>query len=447
MGDSSAGMGDSSDGTPGEASSPLPEAGGADGSGITGLDGTTYYVSAATGDDSNPGTQASPWKTIQHAGGIVQPGDTVLVQAGTYDGAIFGWDSPPCSGDPYCVVAGTSAHPVLFEADPHAAAGSVVIAARNAQSPIGFDLEPGCDYVDVVGFTLTNAGTPSTAAGSITKAGIKVSGSTGNQLLGNTVNGVAGIGGILVDGVTGVVVQGNTLTNVQGSGSTGHGMYVAGSSVGVQVLGNIVHDNQYVGIHVNGDVSEGLPGVVKGCLFAGNVIHDNGQNGINADGLQGSTIVNNVIYKNARNGIELYQIDAYGGSTGNVIVNNTIDQSATSGSYAVSVAPCQYDNQSAQPTPPACQTPAADTSTGNVAFDNVLLGAAGATTDVSSADLATSTNLTTAAANLFVDAAGGDYHLAPGGPGIGAGIASFGGASAPAAPGGGFDIGAFAFAQ
>jgi hypothetical protein len=260
------------------------------------------------------------------------------------------------------------------------------------------------------------------------------------------VNGVSGIGGILVDTSTSVIVQGNTLIGTQGTGTTGHGMYVSGSCVGVQVLYNVLHDNAFVGIHVNGDVSEGLPGVVKGLLIAGNLIYKNGQNGINADGIESSTIENNVIYQNARNGIELYQIDAYGGSTSNIIVNNTIDQSSVSGGYAISISACQYDNQSSHPTPAGCTTSTADTSTGNIAFNNVLLGGAGPTSTVSSADLSASNNITTAASGLFVNSASGNYQLAAGGPGIGKGVATFGGASAPAATGGTYDIGAFSFA-
>lgn len=414
---------------------------------ITGLTGKTYYVSASTGSDSNAGTQAAPWKTIQQAGAVVAAGDTVIVLAGTYDGPIFGWDTPPCSADPLCTVAGTSTNPILFEADPGAAAGSVVIAGKNAQNDSGFDLEPGCDYVDIVGFTVTNAGTSDQPAGSITKAGIAESGCKGNRILSNTVDGVSGIGGILVDTATDAIVAGNTLTHVQGTGTTGHGMYVSGSSVGVQVLENVIHDNAYVGIHVNGDVSEGLPGVAKNLFIAGNLIYDNGQNGINCDGIEDSTFVNNVIYGNARNGIELYQIDAYGGSTGNVIVNNTIDQSANASGYAISIGACAYDNQSSQPTPSGCSTGADDTSTGNIAFDNVLLGGAGATSVVSNADLSLGTNLTTSTSGLFVNAAGGNYTLAPGGPGVGTGQATFDGQSAPQAPGGGYDVGAFSFVQ
>jgi parallel beta-helix repeat protein len=397
--------------------------------------GTVYYVDqgAAGASDANPGTAAKPWATIQNAGNVVQAGDVVVVKAGTYGGAIFGWD--PANSGPYSTLAGTSQKRIVFMADPAAPAGSVIIHSANDKAPIAFDLEPGCDDVDIVGFTVTSDG-------SVTKAGIKVAGSTGNRVLDNTIDGVAGIGGILVDDVKDVLLQGNTITNTQGSGSTGHGMYLAGSSTGVQVLRNVLHDNQYVGIHVNGDISEGGAGVVKGALIAGNVIYANGQNGINADGLESSVIQDNVIYGNARNGIELYQIDALGGSTGNVIVANSIDQS--SHGYAIVVSPCQYDNQSSAPTPVGCQASPFDTSTGNVAFDNVLLGASGADSVVTNADLSLSTNLTAATPSPFVDAASGNYTLASGGPGRGKGVASFGGGKAPE-DGTAYDIGASSF--
>jgi hypothetical protein len=183
--------------------------------------------------------------------------------------------------------------------------------------------------------------------------------------------------------------------------------------------------------------------VVRSLTISGNAIYKNGQNGINADGLEGSTIVNNVIYGNARHGIELYQIDALGGSTGNLIVNNTIDQSSSSGGYAISIDKCAYDNQSAAPTPAGCSTSTADTSTGNVAFDNILIGGAGPIATVSSADLAASTNITAATSGLFQSS--GSYVLATGGPGDGTGVATFSGQSAPATSTGGHDIGAFAF--
>ena len=58
-----------------------------------------------------------------------------------------------------------------------------------------------------------------------------------------------------------------------------------------------------VGIHVNGDVSEGGMGLVTNALIKNNLIYNNGQNGINADGLQTSTIENNLIYNYGSYGI------------------------------------------------------------------------------------------------------------------------------------------------
>ena len=42
-----------------------------------------YHV-AVSGNDSNPGTLSSPWRTIQHAADSVTPGDTVTIHNGTY---------------------------------------------------------------------------------------------------------------------------------------------------------------------------------------------------------------------------------------------------------------------------------------------------------------------------------------------------------------------------
>lgn len=48
----------------------------------------TYYVSPE-GDNSNPGTQALPWQTIQFAVDVAIPGDTLLVEDGVYEGPII----------------------------------------------------------------------------------------------------------------------------------------------------------------------------------------------------------------------------------------------------------------------------------------------------------------------------------------------------------------------
>jgi hypothetical protein len=51
--------------------------------------GATFYVSTA-GSDSNPGTLAAPWRTIQHALDTLQSGQTAFVRAGTYGEDLYG---------------------------------------------------------------------------------------------------------------------------------------------------------------------------------------------------------------------------------------------------------------------------------------------------------------------------------------------------------------------
>ena len=43
----------------------------------------SFYVSPQ-GNDGNPGTEEKPWKTIQHAADILQPGQTVYIHQGLY---------------------------------------------------------------------------------------------------------------------------------------------------------------------------------------------------------------------------------------------------------------------------------------------------------------------------------------------------------------------------
>ncbi len=65
---------------------------------------TTYYV-APDGDDSNVGSLAQPWRTIQKAADTVSPGDTVLIQPGIYRENII------------ITRSGTEQAPIIFRAD------------------------------------------------------------------------------------------------------------------------------------------------------------------------------------------------------------------------------------------------------------------------------------------------------------------------------------------
>ncbi len=73
---------------------------------VEGVPSTDYYVATVAngGDDSNPGTLAEPFATIQHAATQIQPGYTVYIREGVYRETV----TPPQSG--------AAGYPITFEA-------------------------------------------------------------------------------------------------------------------------------------------------------------------------------------------------------------------------------------------------------------------------------------------------------------------------------------------
>jgi len=101
--------------------------------------GTTYVVDRAApgASDTNPGTEAEPFKTVQRAADAAKPGDTIYVMAGKYDERIK------------VKAGGTEGRHVAFMARP-----------RRSVTVRGFDLQ--ASYIRVEGFEIT-ADKPATA--------------------------------------------------------------------------------------------------------------------------------------------------------------------------------------------------------------------------------------------------------------------------------------------
>jgi hypothetical protein len=102
-----------------------------------------YYV-APTGSDANEGTSAAPFKTIQQAADIVEPGDSVIVRAGTYTGAgrLVSVDR---SGAPDSWITFLSERK-----------WGAVLDGRNGESRVGWYFGPKVGYVRVEGFEIQN---------------------------------------------------------------------------------------------------------------------------------------------------------------------------------------------------------------------------------------------------------------------------------------------------
>jgi hypothetical protein len=96
------------------------------------LTGSTYTVdqSNASADDSNPGTEALPWKTIQHAASAAIAGDTVYVKPGVYPERIT------------LAHSGSSGRRITFQALP-----------SRSVTMWGF-YTIGCDFLTIQGFKI-----------------------------------------------------------------------------------------------------------------------------------------------------------------------------------------------------------------------------------------------------------------------------------------------------
>ncbi len=130
----------------------------------------SYYVSPS-GNDSNPGTQTQPWKTIQKAANTMAASDTVIVAAGDYSTQRVS-----------ITKSGASGSPITYQTQ-----GQVVMKGFNISA----------NYIVINGFEIAN--TDWTGWGNTqTEAGVYAGGS--NNIVENNYIHDASLNGIDVPG-------------------------------------------------------------------------------------------------------------------------------------------------------------------------------------------------------------------------------------------------------
>ncbi len=145
---------------------------------------STYFVSP-TGNNANPGTLLSPFKTIQHALNVAaHPGDTVEVRAGTYFEKLTFPHSGSAAGGYITLEAYPGEHPILN--------GTGV-----PSSDVGFGNDMAqiinTSYVKLIGFEIAFDKGNST----VDASGVHVEGfGTNIQILDNVIHDITGVHGM-----------------------------------------------------------------------------------------------------------------------------------------------------------------------------------------------------------------------------------------------------------
>ncbi len=272
-----------------------------------------FYVSTA-GEDSNPGTQSKPWRTVQHAADAARAGSTVNVRGGVYEELVKINVSGNAS-DGYVTLRSYPGETAILDAAHFTPADRQGILTIHNQS-----------YIRIEGFEIRNF---RTAEHRLAPLGIDISGAGSHiELLKNNVHhieqtfpgrdapGSGGNGfGIAVYGtdattpITDLIIDGNEVHHLK-TGSS-ESLVVNGNVTNFRITHNVVHDNNNIGIDVIGfertahdpAVDQARDGVVSGNLVynitsRGNPAYGNDESsdGIYVDGGTRILIEQNVIH-------------------------------------------------------------------------------------------------------------------------------------------------------
>jgi len=282
---------------------------------------SSFYV-ATTGNDSNPGTQPAPWRTIQHAADTALAGSTINVRGGIYEELVSIKASGNAS-DGFITFRSYPGETAVLDATRFTPSGRSALLTIENKS-----------YVRIEGFEIRNF---RTAEHRLAPLGISVMGAGSHiELLKNNVHhientfegrdapgsggngfGIAVYGTDVKTSITDLIIDGNEVHHLK-TGSS-ESLVVNGNVTNFRITHNVVHDNNNIGIDVIGfertapdpAVDQARDGVVSGNLVynitsRGNPAYGNDENsdGIYVDGGTRIMIEQNVIH-NVDFGIEL----------------------------------------------------------------------------------------------------------------------------------------------
>jgi Protein of unknown function (DUF1565) len=285
-------------------------------------DRTDYYVST-TGTDSNDGSAAHPWATIQHASNLAQPGWTVHVAPGTYDVSSF-----------VTSTSGAASARIRFISDTK-------WGAKIVGSGTGIIWEVDGSYIDIVGFDITGPN----------RVGIMIgwsgSGSGNDHILNNNIHDLTISGGCTSTGGAAIAtsflpwgsgsnwILGNRVANIGasmiGTCNTVQGIYMGTANDIVE--NNIVSGVALAGIHQWHGATRSV--IVNNTVFHSKVgiLIGEGDAGALSGGSANNHVANNIVVNNTAIGIQELGLVGNGNSyVNNLIWNNPANHSVTSAS-------------------------------------------------------------------------------------------------------------------
>jgi hypothetical protein len=286
--------------------------------------GVCRYVDP-NGNDGNPGTSSAPYRTLQQAANVVNPGDVVVVRNGTYTGGSTIVDISR---------SGTASNPIVFKAENKWGA---IINGQNNSSATGVEIRSY--YIRVEGFEIygtNHYGIEAYGGGNVTVAQNHVH-DVGHYCT-STSNGIVGINAY----VPNMLIEQNVVHDIGrwANGENGcstsnnywqnhdHGVY-QGEGDNLIIRNNVFYNftrgwaiQRYDGA---GTVVSNLQ--IVNNTFAGGNPNKDGQI-IIATGVNGLVITNNIFYSPTTAGVWLDT-----GSLSGTIANNlTYGGSVTTGS-------------------------------------------------------------------------------------------------------------------
>lgn len=239
-----------------------------------------YYV-APTGADSNDGSLAAPWRTLQHAVDLADAGTVVCVREGVYNELV----TLTRSGS-------AAAGPIVLQAVPGEAA---VIDGAGLPIPDGqYGLLTLIDvsHVIVRGLELRNYVTASTAKVPI---GLYLTGAGSHiRLLDNHIHDIRNTG--------------------NGCAANAFGLKVDGTRAPESIRQLVIAGNEIDSLVLGCSESLSLDGNVEHWIISDNLVHDTNNIGIGAIGFEG--VAPNPAWDQARDGVIsgniVYNISSYG---------------------------------------------------------------------------------------------------------------------------------------